>query len=102
MNLEGQIGRNKDEVYRSDARASGSASERGREHARLDTNEREREWGPQLPSFCQGWAGVFVYDSDLGQQSRLHREESKDGEKVNKKSKVVLPATDHVALYLKK
>ena len=85
-----------------DARASGSASERGREHARSDANEREREWGPQLPSFCQGWAGVFICDSDLGRQSRLCREESKDGEKVNEKLKVVLLATDCTASYLKK
>ena len=64
--------------------------------------KRRESGGPQLPSFCQGWAGVFICDSDLGRQSRLCREESKMGKKVNKKSKVVLLATDRTASYSKK
>ena len=28
--------------------------------------KRRESGGLQLPSFCQGWAGVFICDSDLG------------------------------------
>jgi len=36
-----------------------SWSDKGRNTRKSDAR-REREWGPQLPSFRQGWAGVFI------------------------------------------
>ena len=38
-----------------------SQSGESREHTENQTQDKmEREGGPQLPRFCQGWAGVFI------------------------------------------
>jgi len=61
----------------------------------------ERKWGPQLPSFCQGWAEVFIRKTGMKVTIYTMQRGKQVGEKVNKKSKLNLPVTDCAASYTK-
>ena len=85
-------GRSRVEVERSD---------KSREHAKADAKRREGG-RPQLPSFRQGWAGVFIRLVRVtGIQCTLRGKESEVGEKKGKSRSRVLPAKDHAVSYAK-
>jgi len=44
---------------------------------------KEREWGPQLPSFHQGWLGVFIHQGQVvGDNVHYTEGERKWGKRV--------------------
>ena len=84
------------------SRGHQSQSGESHEHAENQTqDEMEREGGPQLPSFRQGWAGVFIHRVKVWVTIYTMQRKWEVGEREEEMSKLG-PAHDrHTALYAK-
>ena len=77
------------------SRGRQSRSGESREHMEIRRKTRWREGGPQLPSFRQGWAGVFICrDQGVGDNIHYAEKRGEVGERKKKCSNLVLLATD--------